>query len=70
MRPRFDVFMRLDNNKVRFVGTTETLEEAEAMAAQNSSSENDCFVLYSAFGVSSGLTSFQGNVMSGSLTAV
>ena len=59
MRPRFDVFMKLDNNRVRFVGTADTLEEAEAVAAQKSSRENPCIVLHCAFGVSSGVALFQ-----------
>jgi hypothetical protein len=71
MRPRFDVFMKLDNNRVRFVGTTDTLEEAEALATQKSSCENPCFVLHSAFGVSSGVALFRAeSIKSDSLTAV
>jgi len=59
MRPRFDVFMKLDNNRVRFIGTTDTLEEAEALATEKSSCENPCFVLHSAFAVSSGMVLLQ-----------
>jgi len=71
MRPRFDVFMKLDNNRVRFVGTGDTLEEAEALAKQKSSCENPCIVLHSAFGVSSGVALFQAEkVSSNSLAAV
>jgi hypothetical protein len=58
MRPRFDVFMKLDNNQVRFVGTTDSLEEAEALATQKSSCENPCFVLHSAFDVPSEVVLF------------
>ena len=71
MRPRFDVFMKLDENRVRFIGTANTLEEAESLATQNSSYENPCFVLHSAFGVSSGVVLPQAeNLKSDSLTAV
>jgi hypothetical protein len=71
MRPRFDVFMKLDDNRVRFIGTTDTLEEAEMLATQKSSCENPCFVLHSAFGVSSGVVLLQAeNPKSASLAAV
>ena len=71
MRPRFDVFMKLDNNRVRFIGTTDTLEEAEVLVTQQSSFENPCFVLHSAFGVSSGVVLLQAeSLKSDSLTAV
>jgi hypothetical protein len=71
MGPRFDVFMKLDNNRVRFIGTTDTLEEAEALATQKSSCQNACFVLHSAFGVSSGVVLLQAeSLKSDSLTAV
>ena len=71
MRPRFDVFMKLDNNRVRYVGTADTLEEAEALAMQKSSCENPCIVIHSAFGVSSGVALFQAEkVNSNSLAAV
>jgi hypothetical protein len=63
--------MKLDNNRVRFIGTTHTLEEAEALVTQKSTCENPCFVLHSAFGVSSGVVLHQAeNLKSDSLTAV
>jgi hypothetical protein len=67
MRPRFDVFMKLD----RFVGTADTLEEAEALATQKSSCENPCIVVHSEFGVSSLVALFQAEkVSSNPLAAV
>lgn len=54
MRPRFDVFRKLEDNRVQFIGTTETLEEAEELAL--SEDERPCFVLHTAFGVSSATT--------------
>jgi hypothetical protein len=57
MHPRFDVFRKLDGDRVLFLGTTATLEEAETLArAQKLSSDFPCFVLHSAFGNSSRVT--------------
>jgi len=57
MHPRFDVFRKLDDDQVLFLGTTATLEEAEQLArAQKLSSDAYCFVLHSAFGNSSRAT--------------
>jgi len=53
MRPRFDVFRKLEDNRVQFLGTAPTLEEAERLARSELSAQNLCFVLHSAFGVSS-----------------
>ena len=51
MNPRFDVFRKLDDDRVLFLGTTATLEEAEQLArAQKLSRDTPCFVLHSAFG--------------------
>jgi len=57
MHPRFDVFRKLDDDQVLFLGTTATLEEAEQLArAQKLSTDAYCFVLHSAFGNSSRVT--------------
>jgi hypothetical protein len=57
MHPRFDVFRKLEDDRVQFLGTTGTLEEAEQLAqAQKLSSGAACFVLHSAFGNSSRVT--------------
>jgi hypothetical protein len=57
MHPRFDVFRKLEDDRVQFLGTTATLEEAEQLArAQKLSSDATCFVLHSAFGNSSRVT--------------
>jgi len=57
MNPRFDVFRKLEDNRVQFLGTTATLDEAEQLArAQKLSSDAPCFVLHSAFGNSSRVT--------------
>jgi len=57
MHPRFDVFRKLEDDRVQFLGTTATLEEAEQLArAQKLSSGAPCFVLHSAFGDSSRVT--------------
>ena len=69
MRPRFDVFMQLDNNRVRFVGTSDTLEAAEALAKQESTRQNPCFVLHSAFGVSSGVVFRQAETVNSNMLA-
>jgi len=53
MNPRFDVFRRLEDNQVQFLGSARTLEEAEALVkAERLSNRISCFVLQSAFGVS------------------
>jgi len=57
MHPRFDVFRKLENDRVQFLGTAATLEEAEQLARlQTLSSDGHCFVLHSAFGNSSRVT--------------
>jgi ABC-type arginine transport system ATPase subunit len=57
MHPRFDVFSELEDDRVQFLGTTATLEEAEQLArAQKLSVGAPCFVLHSAFGNSSRVT--------------
>ena len=56
MRPRFDVFRKLEDNRVQFLGSAPTLEEAERLARAELSDKNPCFVLHSAFGVSAAVT--------------
>lgn len=57
MHPRFDVFRKLEDDRVQFLGTAATIEEAEQLAqAQKLSSDTACFVLHSAFGNSSRVT--------------
>ena len=53
MRPRYDVFRKLEDNRVQFLGSPATLEEAEQLARDEFSPDRPCFVLHSAFGVSS-----------------
>jgi len=53
MRPRFDVFRKLTDNRVQFLGSASSREEAERLAQLELSVGNPCFVLHSAFGVSS-----------------
>jgi len=49
---RFDVFKRLEDNRVQFLGTMDTLEEADELA-RTSYDEGQYFVLHTTFGVSS-----------------
>jgi hypothetical protein len=57
MHPRFDVFRKLEGDRVQFLATAATIEEAEQLVrAQKLSSGAACFVLHSAFGNSSNVT--------------
>ena len=53
MKPRFDVFRKQNDHFIKWVGTAESLEDAEKLVRADSAdaSQNDYVIVHSAYGV-------------------